>query len=494
MTLNELLLEWSYRSEKGYPSLDSPSDISILKQILKELDLPSDTILNRLSENPPPPSPLSVGELRKERDPHRADIFLQKVEKGEEFELMNGSKIIIDKEESSESLEYLQNKNFPSRLKLTFTDTSGNTHPINSFLKTAEFGAGAGSGAGSVDTRIMESAHCYGCAIAYYIKSSKISKEDLIRENFEQVSSYVDVDASIDEIEEFLERKPLWYESITKSINKIFELFSNKSYVFHRGSEQVERIYNAWKHSLERQEKELGQYQTMKDDKWNPSDIWLMTDKVTNFDWSGNLEVLNGQISQFYEDGDLVGISLKMIDKNSEASVKVFNDTGIPPGNVYEYEGYKTTPKSSGLAILYTGGSITCRNFDVVKGWSTEIKGKAAQGGKCGHTGVNDILKINNLTPLPNQQDTVNAFKENNQEHYDKFYYLYDRFIENIHKDDFKIKYDESKLSWKTGNYMGLEFLAKLEDNEGVRDEVLNDIMRYASSSTKFSSQFIKIS
>ena len=40
MTLDELLLEWSYRSEKGYPSLDSPSDISVLKGILRELKLP----------------------------------------------------------------------------------------------------------------------------------------------------------------------------------------------------------------------------------------------------------------------------------------------------------------------------------------------------------------------------------------------------------------------------------------------------------------------
>ena len=76
MTLDELLLEWSYRSEKGYPSLDSPSDVLVLKEILNKLDLPSNTILNRLSEQDP--SPLSVGELRKERDPHRADIFLQK--------------------------------------------------------------------------------------------------------------------------------------------------------------------------------------------------------------------------------------------------------------------------------------------------------------------------------------------------------------------------------------------------------------------------------
>ena len=50
MTLDELLLEWSYKSEKGYPSLDNPSDVSILKQILEKLELPSNEILNNLKE------------------------------------------------------------------------------------------------------------------------------------------------------------------------------------------------------------------------------------------------------------------------------------------------------------------------------------------------------------------------------------------------------------------------------------------------------------
>jgi hypothetical protein len=50
MTLDELLLEWSYRSEKGYPSLGNPSDISLLKTILKELDLPTDEILGKLED------------------------------------------------------------------------------------------------------------------------------------------------------------------------------------------------------------------------------------------------------------------------------------------------------------------------------------------------------------------------------------------------------------------------------------------------------------
>jgi hypothetical protein len=48
MTLDELLLEWSYRSDKGYPSMDNPSDISLLKEILEQLDLPTDDILNNL--------------------------------------------------------------------------------------------------------------------------------------------------------------------------------------------------------------------------------------------------------------------------------------------------------------------------------------------------------------------------------------------------------------------------------------------------------------
>ena len=50
MTLDELLLEWSYKSEKGYPSLDSPSDVLILEKILNKLDLPSYDIIQQLKE------------------------------------------------------------------------------------------------------------------------------------------------------------------------------------------------------------------------------------------------------------------------------------------------------------------------------------------------------------------------------------------------------------------------------------------------------------
>ena len=50
MTLDELLLEWSYRTNKGYPSMDNPSDISILKEILQKLNLPTN-IINELGSS-----------------------------------------------------------------------------------------------------------------------------------------------------------------------------------------------------------------------------------------------------------------------------------------------------------------------------------------------------------------------------------------------------------------------------------------------------------
>ena len=51
MTLDELILEWSYRTNKGYPCLDNPSDIKILKSLLESLNMPSNTIIGKLLED-----------------------------------------------------------------------------------------------------------------------------------------------------------------------------------------------------------------------------------------------------------------------------------------------------------------------------------------------------------------------------------------------------------------------------------------------------------
>ena len=49
MTLDELVLEWSYRTQKGYPEIDNPSDVQILKELLTELYLPTDHIFDQFN-------------------------------------------------------------------------------------------------------------------------------------------------------------------------------------------------------------------------------------------------------------------------------------------------------------------------------------------------------------------------------------------------------------------------------------------------------------
>jgi Fe-S cluster assembly iron-binding protein IscA len=512
MTLDELLLEWSYRSEKGYPSLDNPSDISILKQILEKLNLPSSKIISNLYE-----AILDPSELRKDRigttkgiPGIRVKLFLDKINKGDEFELMDNTTVIIDKEQSQEAVNRLEQYliDFKDNLnQLTFKDADGKEYPLRSngvFKKTAEFGSSGGQGGGTAETEIQESAHAYGCAIAYYINKGPITEEDLNKEKFEQAAPYVDAPgSSVEEILSFLEKSPLWTTSIPKSVNKIYELFPNNDFKIHRGSEQVEIIYKAFS-AVAKKEADL----KLNNDKWNPADIWLISNKLKNHDWSGNLEVLNGQIHNFFDDNELIGISLKQIPSKDNAKSEVYNDFDIPKGNTFKYVDYKTTLKSSGLEILYSDGSkeigtgdtkeiagkLGIRNFSVDTGWCAEISGKAARGGKACHGAINDVLRLNNIDILPTNQDVLKAFKTDNEQYYDKFYYLVDRFIENISKEDFANLYEKSELSWKTSNYMSLEFLSSLEDNLDKADEIINDIMRYAASSTKASSKFIKIS
>jgi len=60
MTLDELLLEWSYRSERGYPSTDNPSDVLLLKEILTELNLKEEDVSSILDELEDDPQDLDI--------------------------------------------------------------------------------------------------------------------------------------------------------------------------------------------------------------------------------------------------------------------------------------------------------------------------------------------------------------------------------------------------------------------------------------------------
>ena len=136
MTLDELVLEWSYRTQRGYPSMDSPSDILVLKQILKELDLPTN-LLRNLGEVGMRPADLrataSFGPFTGER---RIDILIRKIENDEELELDSGGTIIVANKD--EVIDTLKANTFTKAIPLTGTDGTQTT--TSKLRKTPEFG------------------------------------------------------------------------------------------------------------------------------------------------------------------------------------------------------------------------------------------------------------------------------------------------------------------------------------------------------------------
>ena len=101
----------------------------------------------------------------------------------------------------------------------------------------------------------------------------------------------------------------------------------------------------------------------------------------------------------------------------------------------------------------------------------------------------------NKLNVLPPNQEVIDAFDNNDENYYNKLYYLYDRFINNISKEDFEQKYNSAKPAWIIGKFYSLSLIEKLEDNKPEpTNEILDDILRYASSSTRDSSKYVKIS
>ena len=93
------------------------------------------------------------------------------------------------------------------------------------------------------------------------------------------------------------------------------------------------------------------------------------------------------------------------------------------------------------------------------------------------------------------KEEVIDAFNNNDENYYNKLYYLYDRFIDNISKEDFEQKYNSAKPAGIIGKFYSLSLIEKLEDNKPEpTNEIVDDILRYAFSSTRDSSKFIKIS
>ena len=306
---------------------------------------------------------------------------------------------------------------------------------LSGIQKTTELGSGTGSGGGAEKTGQTESMCCYFVA---YLFNGKIDKFDLDLNYQKDLTAFYKnggetfVDAyykSKYSFKDLIGKAPTdeeWMQTYMATANKIKSSatkFTKTPVYFHRGSPFMDSIY-AKKKRCEKHNRDLVKSKeppkflkesltSFSNDKWNPGDIWMSTNKkdADPFTWTPDW-VSKGSKKHIcdwpnlqqsvYESairGETLGISLKKTGRR--ASLEIFNlPTSLASVIPSKYVGYKFGSgdffNSTDVYLQFSDGKMQYRPTDGSQSWQGEIKGTKASGGKAGGGATNYYIELRN--------------------------------------------------------------------------------------------------
>jgi len=469
---------YAYKFPKGYPDMNNEQDILLLESLLSDI-LEEEIKIEETA--------LSPGELSKDatlpggvKIP-RIEILVKKIENNEELELNDGSKFVVDNKE--EVLSQLKGKTrITNAIKLV--DKDGNTITTSNLKKTAGFGGGGGMRGGSDLTAKGESAQAIVNAIRYSL-SGDISNEDVTDEAITDVKSDVKV-TDFEGAKKLLKDNPGWLTSSISIANALASEYSGP-FIQHRGSEWVQNLEKAVKPHLKKAG--IGNI-----NKWSPADIWMVSPDEMGISWPDTLDQINSLLLKKYNEGKIIGVSLKKAGK--DATLKVFNSPDGPT-DTYKFEGIDVRPTHAKGFILFDGGSLEFRNFGGLSDFQGEIIGKKAAAGKVGYGIIKKAL-ANNGIELSSPSDIKQEVLSGSEEFKSKFEKLWSS-TPGLSASEFEQYYDNPKktlnqnLSYRISKYLALEVVNAI-NNSLNPDKIITDLLNYASSQTEDSAIFVKAS
>ena len=306
---------------------------------------------------------------------------------------------------------------------------------LSGIQKTTELGSGTGSGGGAEKTGQTESMCCYFVA---YLFNGPIDKFDLDLNYQKDLTAFYKnggetfVDAyykSKYSFKDLIGKAPTdeeWMQTYMATANKIKSSatkFTKTPVYFHRGSPFMDSIY-AKKKRCEKHNRDLVKSKeppkflkesltSFSNDKWNPGDIWMSTNKkdADPFTWTPDW-VSKGSKKHIcdwpnlqqsvYESairGETLGISLKKTGRR--ASLEIFNlPTSLASVIPSKYVGYKFGSgdffNSTDVYLQFSDGKMQYRPTDGSQSWQGEIKGTKASGGKAGGGATNYYIELRN--------------------------------------------------------------------------------------------------
>jgi hypothetical protein len=468
--------KFSYKFPKGYPDMNNEQDVLLLESILEKLGIKVDLEETKLS-----PSELSKdATFSGGRKVPRIEILINKITNNEPLELDKGGFFTVtDKEEV---LSQLQGKTKIDKAITLGIDEDGKTITTSELKKTADFGGGGGIRGGSELTAQAESAQCIANAIRY--STGEITEEDITDEAIQNSKSKVEV-TDFDSASNLLKTNRGWLISSVSIANALASQYPG-SFIHNRGSEWVQRLNNTVKPLL----KEVGIQDI---NKWNPADIWMVSPDEMSISWPNNLGEINALLLEKFNEGKIIGVSLKKADKN--VTLKVYN-AGASEGKKYEMKGVDVSPShAKAYVILDDGSKIEFRNFSALTGFMGELGLKKAAGGKVGYSIIKKAFADNGFN-LSSPNEIKDEVLNDDPDFKTKFEKLW-KNIPELSSADFNQYYDDpkktinQKYSYRISKFLALEIIDALNKADNP-NEIISDLIGYASSQTKESSVFVK--
>ena len=380
-------------------------------------------------------------------------------------------------------------------------------------------GENKGSGGGSANTAIVESAQCLYCDLAFNVYGSKIDEDSLIsKDHFEQAFKNIEVDAKL---EEMLSMATAWKTSSIRGANALYDtLHSKGTFKFYR-NKGVDVLINKAYNNIKKDTVVAGS-ESIKDkvpaseDKWNPADIWIASTsfdskKITEKSQTKKVLTFNKFLVDEFNNNNLIGVSLKKI--TGQAHIEPMNKTSDRKIDTVGYGGASFSYDSLDTYIDFKSGSNTSiqfRNFSGSKGsWQGEvgIKGSSAKHGKIGGGAIWEVLKSHNIS-YPSEIDNNTQLYTNCGNGQKRMKIAEDIYelLKKIPANDRKIKTGNSEKPqeisdivnikdsqrWMYSKFLGLTLINAIKTATNS-DEIVQDIYLYASSQHSLSGVYYKL-
>ena len=274
----------------------------------------------------------------------------------------------------------------------TLYKTNGDTISSSKIAKSPVFGGGKGSGGGTEITAYAEAQQCYWLAAILKNKGKPI--EYFTPDVLEKTKARCFTGKTT--LEDTFEKLDAgWGVSAYHSANILIKQgYVTNKHTFHRDSKEMKFIYAAKDTAFKNSG--LGK---LKDDKWNPGDIWAIEDGLIlkkELDVT-SVAALNLSIKTLLDSRKLIPISLKKVKKKAKIVIQTPARSDSPAykmNKILLQSGRGTFWSNKMATILFKpDGKMDIRANAPLSASKFEIVQKAARAGGAGWTVFMDFAK-----------------------------------------------------------------------------------------------------